>query len=312
MSSQQGYPPIYPSDPGAGSGQGGFNSSTASYNTYGYEDSQGSPSNAADQDEPSPYRSGIMEPSPRMQSNQSLMSADSQNRGPQRSYAANHSAYEMKLSTEQGTMIVPVELDIQQASKSADEKRKRNAGASARFRQRRKEKEQAASQAIADLQRQMRELTEERDYYLGERNFFRDFALRAPGSQIPPRPPSPSSRRLNSHVAGAPLEASMDYARRDPTEPPSAQRRRTSEYQPTYAPVAVAGSPVVPGNYNRPYPPPSGPSYALPAPNVPGSLQDSRSQPPTNLAPPPLGNSVAGPPTRPPPYDPFRRDPNLR
>ncbi len=68
----------------------------------------------------------------------------------------------MTFDTDQGPIQVLV--DVQAASKMADEKRKRNAGASARFRQRRKENEREASQMIAKLEQQMKEANEDRDF----------------------------------------------------------------------------------------------------------------------------------------------------
>jgi len=62
----------------------------------------------------------------------------------------------MPISTEHGPMYVPV--DVQAASKMADEKRARNAGASARFRERRKQKEKEASMNIQKLEQQLRDL----------------------------------------------------------------------------------------------------------------------------------------------------------
>lgn len=72
----------------------------------------------------------------------------------------------MVLETEQGPIQVP--LDVQAASKVADEKRKRNTTASHRFRQRRKEKEQETSDSISKLEAQVREMTEEKKYYQQE------------------------------------------------------------------------------------------------------------------------------------------------
>ncbi|RMD40473.1 hypothetical protein DV735_g4677, partial [Chaetothyriales sp. CBS 134920] len=111
-------------------------------------------------------------------------------------YQTGQTGYQMTLETDQGPLVVPVELDLQQASKVADEKRKRNAGASARFRARRKEKEKEASQKISDLQQELREMKQERDFYRNERDFFRDFtASRLGPGQIPPRPSSPFAHR---------------------------------------------------------------------------------------------------------------------
>ncbi|KAL8832500.1 MAG: hypothetical protein Q9191_000227 [Dirinaria sp. TL-2023a] len=98
----------------------------------------------------------------------------------------------MVFETEQGPVRVP--LDVQAASKVADEKRKRNATAFCRFRQRRKEKEQETSNKISNLEAQLREMTEEKAYYQQERDFLQDIVLR---NRIPlsPRPLSPRRRR---------------------------------------------------------------------------------------------------------------------
>jgi hypothetical protein len=90
----------------------------------------------------------------------------------------------LTITTSRGdTYTVPV--DVHQASRLADEKRARNAGASARFRQRRKEKEREASTNIEKLQaqtreleRKVREVESERDWYRGERDRLRDVILR--------------------------------------------------------------------------------------------------------------------------------------
>ncbi|KAI4253541.1 MAG: hypothetical protein LQ352_003631, partial [Teloschistes flavicans] len=106
--------------------------------------------------------------------------------GPISSASSHHphhhtsSSYQiMTLETESGPIQVPV--DVQAASKVADEKRKRNATASHRFRQRRKEKERETSCNIAKLEQQIRELAEERDFYARERDFYRGVVVRNPG-----------------------------------------------------------------------------------------------------------------------------------
>jgi hypothetical protein len=68
----------------------------------------------------------------------------------------------LTLETEQGPIQVPI--DVQAASKVADEKRKRNATASHKFRKRRKDKEQETSNNISNIEAQVREMTKERDF----------------------------------------------------------------------------------------------------------------------------------------------------
>ena len=97
----------------------------------------------------------------------------------------------MVLETEQGPIQVP--LDIQAASKAADEKCKRNATASHRFRQRRKE-EQETLNNISKLEAQVREMTEAKIYYQQERDFLPDVVLQN-CIPIPPRSLSPWRRR---------------------------------------------------------------------------------------------------------------------
>ncbi len=67
----------------------------------------------------------------------------------------------MTIKTDQGPVQVPVEVQV--ASKVADEKRKRNATASQRFRQRKKAKEEETSNNVAKLECQIHEMAEERE-----------------------------------------------------------------------------------------------------------------------------------------------------
>lgn len=166
----------------------------------------------------------------------------------------------MTLNTEQGPIQVPV--DVQAASKVADEKRKRNATASHRFRQRRKEKERETSQNIAKLEHQVRELAEEKDFYRMERDFFRSVVKNTPGQPpIGPRPTSPRLLRLAPQGA-----APGGYP--NPQWPPADEssrtarntRRRTSSYVPPPG--------LVPPPANIP-PLPTGPPTGL-APAPPG------------------------------------------
>lgn len=297
-------------------GPGSHSNSTTSYsaNNQGYVGSPGSSSNLADRENTSPFRPNLSDSGHRAASHQQQMTAhDAQSRGPNRAYGAGQPAYQMQISTDQGPVAIPVEIDLQQASKSADEKRKRNAGASARFRQRRKEKEQAASAHINDLRGQLQHLTDQRDFYRSERNFYRDVLARTtPGSQMPPRPPSPQARSGGGNtMAGAaePLPG-IEYGRREMTEQSPAQRRRTSDYQPSFAtgPMAATNYPTYPTSA------PPGPGYALPPPSLPTPTQDPRGQMPNSYMPPHTSQQGPPPPAplRPQQHDPFRRDVNPR
>ncbi|KAL6716439.1 hypothetical protein ACLMJK_006006 [Lecanora helva] len=150
---------------------------------------------------------------------------------------AGGSTYQMMtLDTENGPIQVPV--DVQAASKVADEKRKRNATASHRFRQRRKEKERETSQNIAKLESRIREMEEETDFYRGERDYFRNIASRVPGqAHLLSRPLSPRQRR-NVSMGGA-----MGFGNVQFQDPEGGNRnggrntrRRTSSYVPPTGP----------------------------------------------------------------------------
>lgn len=69
----------------------------------------------------------------------------------------------MIMNTESELLYVPV--DMQAASKVADEKRKRNVTTFHRFRQRRKEKKREYTKKFSKLEQKIQELEEERDYY---------------------------------------------------------------------------------------------------------------------------------------------------
>jgi hypothetical protein len=145
------------------------------------------------------------------------------------------SSYQMTLETDEGPMVVPVELDTLQASKAADEKRKRNAGASARFRARRKEKEKEASHTISQLKREMDEIRAQRDFYRQERDFVVEFMVRHPGVPLPPRPASPI---VHQYADVQPELSEGSRPRSDSA--PSPQRRRFDDDRPmTYSPPRV-------------------------------------------------------------------------
>ena len=155
-----------------------------------------------------------------------------------------HSQYQMMtLETESGPIQVPV--DVQAASKVADEKRKRNATASHRFRQRRKEKEQETSNSIAKLEAQVREMAEEKDFYQRERNFLQDVIHRN-RVPVPPRPTSPRRRR-HASLGGPSMQQYQDAEVPTPEEGRNT-RRRTSAYVPPQGPppTTVEPPPAIP------------------------------------------------------------------
>ncbi|RMZ86898.1 hypothetical protein DV736_g5875, partial [Chaetothyriales sp. CBS 134916] len=232
--------------------------------------------------------------------------------GPSDTYPTGQTGYQMTLETDQGPLIVPVELDLQQASKVADEKRKRNAGASARFRARRKEKEKEASQKISDLQQELREMKQGRDFYRNERDFFRDFAASRLGpGQIPPRPLSPFAHRQS--VPPSDLHrGSEDSGRPRSDSAPTVQRQRTNEYPASFTPVIQSVPRPLPSPYppSRPPPPPGQQGLPLPLPPAPPQQHPVPYASPRQLPPGPPGPPVPlalG--SRSQSFDPFRKDP---
>lgn len=153
--------------------------------------------------------------------------------GPVSSSTAQGPYRMMTMDTEQGPIQVPV--DVQAASKVADEKRKRNATASHRFRQRRKEKERETSQNIAKLEKQINEIAEEREFYRLERDYFRGLISRNPNqAHLAARPPSPKNHRAPSQTSeqeGAP-GAQWQSPNEDRSPSGRNTRRRTSSYVP--------------------------------------------------------------------------------
>ncbi|KAI9713749.1 MAG: hypothetical protein M1812_006587 [Candelaria pacifica] len=160
----------------------------------------------------------------------------------------------MTFDTDQGPIQVPV--DTQAASKMADEKRKRNAGASARFRQRRKEKEREAGHTIGKLEQQVRDLTEDTDYYRRERDYFRHLLYSTPAQvNLAPRPPSPRLRRIrrmsSEEVTPNPSQWQEEGAR---AESERNTRRRISSYSPAYSlpPPSAIAAPAISSSYGPP------------------------------------------------------------
>ncbi len=122
----------------------------------------------------------------------------------------------MIFETVYGPIQVPV--DVQAASKVADEKRKRNATASHGFRQRRKEKEQETADNISRLEAEVK-------YYQLERDFLQG-VLQENHIPIPPRAPSP--RRRHTSLEGPQHQDTAASARNEGRN----NRRRTNAYVP--------------------------------------------------------------------------------
>lgn len=163
------------------------------------------------------------------------------------SSAAGQNYQLMTLDTDQGPIQVPI--DVQAASKVADEKRKRNATASHRFRQRRKEKERETSNNISKLEHQIREIAEEREFYRMERDYFRTVACSRPGQAHAPRPPSPRQVRLAQTSGNGHWQGQDDNGRSGRNT-----RRRTSSYTPATGlhPPVNPGPPQLPGYRSMP------------------------------------------------------------
>ena len=163
--------------------------------------------------------------------------------------------YQMTLETNRGSRILPVELDLRQALKSADAKRKQ-AEASVRFRARRRERAREASQLIPTLQQEVRDLRKDRDFYRNERNYIRDFTSRQARTPIPPRAQWPTFLRL----VAAPAPASdaperMEEERNRSNPAPAARGRSTDDHQTSFwQPYGIAYA-------SAPRAPPSLPMY---------------------------------------------------
>lgn len=193
------------------------------------------------------------------------------------SSSGGQNVYQMlTLETTAGTVQLPV--DVQAASRVADEKRRRNAGASARFRQRRKEKEKEATTSIARLEQQVKELGEDAEFYRRERDFLAGVLSHIPGGERHfPRPNSPRHRRqsaaqLPAHE-GSGYTSTQDQGSGSPAESRNV-RRRTSTFSlpppPQQQSMQGSGIAIQPNfGHAGTHPPPSSlqsPSGPLPSP----------------------------------------------
>ncbi|KAF4626059.1 hypothetical protein G7Y89_g12097 [Cudoniella acicularis] len=254
-------------------------------------------------------------PAPQSQGGGSSLHSNSA--GSSRQTSASDPIQVLTITTSSGQYQVPV--DVHQASRLADEKRARNAGASARFRQRRKEKEREAStnieklqQQTRELERRVREVEQERDFYRGERDRFRDVVFRTPGMRdvAMQAPPSPLSMRPGSSFQGPGQQLGGPPPPAGYGPQPSgsmverAPRRRRIDTQGEFAslPYSIPPASTLPPVQATGYPPALG--------------QGPQNLPPLRMENPASTQSAAStqPPATsgPPPFDPYPRPPYER
>ena len=230
---------------------------------------------------------------------QSPMGPSSQTYGPPSNGAASQGTYQlMTIDTDRGPVQFPV--DVQAASKVADEKRKRNAGASARFRQRRKEKEREASQTISRLESKVRDLNDDKEFYRRERDYFRNLVYNSPvSSQVVARPPSPRQRKLSIDTSSAGTPEWQQNGERGNDNGQNQRRRISGFFEPAAGQspvVAVTAAPPPPPSQAQGPPPHSHNPHAAYPTQQPayGYAQDARTRHPP--PPPPLraGHYEAG------------------
>ncbi|KAK2807818.1 hypothetical protein FQN49_008773, partial [Arthroderma sp. PD_2] len=160
----------------------------SSYSPYSQASPAPAPPAHLQQQNPSPVSTTALPGPPRSSMAQSLLPLEA--RGHYRGEAGLVSIGPY-MSAEASTGLIPFTIDRDSGSMKAKIKREKNSSASKRFRQRKKVVEAEQSQAIKRQEEEIKALTEERDYYIRERNFFRDMYARTPGAKIPPRPQSP-------------------------------------------------------------------------------------------------------------------------
>lgn len=122
----------------------------------------------------------------------------------------------MTMGTDKGLIQVPVEVGT--TSKVAGEKRKRDATASYQFRERRKAKERETQ----ELKQQVRELTEDKDFYQQRCKVLLGI-IQQSGISLPPQPSSPARKRRIS------LSTQL-YQDNKASAPKYGKKRRTKAY----------------------------------------------------------------------------------
>jgi len=176
-------------------------------------------------------------------------------------------------NTNLSSSLIPCVLDLKSGSTYQAEKRKANSDASRRFRNRKRNEMQLEQRLTAqqdEIQRQketisrqqeeIRLLTQQRDHYQSERNFFRENLTRSvPLSSLPPRPSSPN----------LPVDTgswSTDPSRSAPTVQPTQQPRilDTGRPQANWPGSPASYSPALAGRKIAPSGPPSVSGTPLP------------------------------------------------
>ncbi|KAI9689002.1 MAG: hypothetical protein M1822_000739 [Bathelium mastoideum] len=170
--------------------------------------------------------------------------------------STGHSSYQLMTFNTASGAAVQFPVDVQAASRAADDKRRRNAGASARFRARRKEKEREASTTISRLEQQLKDAKEDADFYRRERDYLGAALLQLQGGDHHfPRPASPRQRRdhgSSESGSGSGSYASPFQSQRQPSVPLREQGPGSAGYSPT----ASAPPTALPrGAYQSAYPP---------------------------------------------------------
>jgi hypothetical protein len=161
---------------------------------------------------------------------------------------------------------VQIPVDVQAASKGADEKRKRNARASSRFRARRKVKMEEDSRKIPELEQQVRDAFDSIEFYRKERDYFRSIVYQQPGAErYHPRATSPQLKRLSvvlsqgtPSVNGGGSDRSFGDYDDEAQDSKRSVRRRTNNYHVVSGPSPTDSTPSGPPLHeyrSSPFPP---------------------------------------------------------
>ncbi|KAH0346660.1 hypothetical protein KCU83_g7169, partial [Aureobasidium melanogenum] len=212
--------------------------------------------------------------------------------------SGSNSVQMMTLKTTEGDVRFPV--DVQAASRVADEKRRRNAGASARFRERRKRKEMEASQTIARLEQQVKDMTEDADFYRQDRDILASIVSQFPGGREHlPRPQSPRTRRNGSGPGQTNQGHYAEVQKHSPEPIRNVRKRGDSPIPQTYvqAPTQSHAPPPPPPNTLMPqHQHNQMPARTAQASSLPPPSMAHTAMPASNLPPPPPPSIMQAPP----------------